>query len=331
MRRIIFWGIIFGLFTVFLIIAEQMAYSERNVNKTHTAVLANELRRAVADSTDDAQQVVNDGDVFASVPYMELMKNWFCQRWGGAARFPNITIPRGSEINSAYMSVISYSTCWLSTYDSVACEDVDSASSFSTAPGTYDISNRWKNRTAAFVVWNEDMRFSSVYPDSTPDLKDLLQKVVNRPDWESGNAVVFIFKNIKDTNDSAMFEFRTWEDHGFEESLFVNYTPPSVVNDEDSFPTRLTAFILDQNYPNPFNPETDISFSLPEKTEASLVIYNILGEKIKTLVTGYMRAGTHTLHWNGRDEAGMPIASGIYFYRLKTETFDQTMKMVLMK
>jgi hypothetical protein len=93
----------------------------------------------------------------------------------------------------------------------------------------------------------------------------------------------------------------------------------------------IAGYSLWQNYPNPFNPETDISFSLPEKTEASLVIYNILGEKIKTLVTGYMRAGTHTVHWNGRDEAGMPIASGIYFYRLKTETFDQTMKMVLMK
>jgi len=90
-------------------------------------------------------------------------------------------------------------------------------------------------------------------------------------------------------------------------------------------------FSLGSNYPNPFNPETDISFSLPERTRVSLFIYNILGEKVKTLVSGDMAAGTHTIHWNGRDEAGNSVASGIYFYRLKTESFDQTKKMVLMK
>jgi len=88
---------------------------------------------------------------------------------------------------------------------------------------------------------------------------------------------------------------------------------------------------LAKNYPNPFNPETDISFSLPERTQVSLIVYNILGEKVKTLVSGDMDAGTHTIHRNGRDEAGNSVASGIYFYRLKTESFDQTRKMVLMK
>ncbi len=90
-------------------------------------------------------------------------------------------------------------------------------------------------------------------------------------------------------------------------------------------------FSLGSNYPNPFNPETEISFSLPERTQVSLVIYNVLGEKVETLVNGQMDAGTHTIHWNGRDEAGNSVASGIYFYRLKAEDFDQTMKMVLMK
>jgi hypothetical protein len=93
----------------------------------------------------------------------------------------------------------------------------------------------------------------------------------------------------------------------------------------------IPGYSLWQNYPNPFNPETDISFNLPEKTEASLIIYNILGERIQTLVSGYMRAGTHTVHWNGRDEAGNLVSSGIYFYRLKTDGFVETKKMVLMK
>jgi hypothetical protein len=88
---------------------------------------------------------------------------------------------------------------------------------------------------------------------------------------------------------------------------------------------------LGKNYPNPFNPETDISFSLPERAQVSLIVYNILGEKVKTLVSGDMDAGTHTIHWNSTDEAGNSIASGIYFYRLKTESFEKTRKMVLMK
>jgi len=331
MRRIIFWGIIFVLFTVFLFIAEQAAYSGQNRDKTQTAFSGSELRRAVADSTDDAQQAVTDGDVFASVPYMELMKNWFCQRWGGAVRFPHITIPQGANINSAYVSVISYSTCWLSTYDSVACEDVDSALSFSTSMGSYDISNRWANRTDAFVIWNEDMKLSSIHPDSTPDLKDLLQEVVNRPNWKSGNAVVFIFKNVKDNNDSAMFEFRTWEDHGFEESLFVNYTPPSVVLDGDSLLTSPTAFLLAQNYPNPFNPTTNIEFLLSRPEQVKIEIFNILGQKVRTLVDQYLKAGHKVVDWDGKDDLGKGVSSGIYFYRIKTSEFSQTKKMVLLR
>ncbi len=90
-------------------------------------------------------------------------------------------------------------------------------------------------------------------------------------------------------------------------------------------------FTVSSNYPNPFNPETEISFSVPQRMQVSLVIYNILGEKVKTLVSGEIDAGTHSIHWNGRDEAGNSVASGIYFYRLKAEGFDQTMKMILMK
>jgi hypothetical protein len=100
----------------------------------------------------------------------------------------------------------------------------------------------------------------------------------------------------------------------------------SIVSDEG-----VNVCSLGKNYPNPFNPETEISFSLPERMQVSLIVYNILGEKVKTLVNEEMDAGTHTVHWNGRDEAGNSVASGIYFYRLKAEDFDQTMRMVLMK
>jgi len=90
-------------------------------------------------------------------------------------------------------------------------------------------------------------------------------------------------------------------------------------------------FALHQNHPNPFNPDTYISFSLPERSHVLLVIYNILGKRIRTLVKEEMEAGTHSIHWDGKDDVGNQVASGIYFYRLRTEGFDKTRKMVIMK
>jgi cytochrome c peroxidase len=114
----------------------------------------------------------------------------------------------------------------------------------------------------------------------------------------------------------------------FLETLTDGYVPPANLVASSNIPH---GFALQQNYPNPFNPETEISFSLPEMMEVSLTVYNILGQEVKTLLNGEMDAGTHTIHWNARDNAGNSVASGVYFYRLKTEIFNQTMKMVLMK
>ncbi len=90
-------------------------------------------------------------------------------------------------------------------------------------------------------------------------------------------------------------------------------------------------FQLDQNYPNPFNPKTQIKFSLPEIAHISLIIYNIAGQRIKTLVAKNLSAGYHTFCWDGTDESGMNASSGTYFYQLKTERFQATRKMILLR
>jgi hypothetical protein len=92
-----------------------------------------------------------------------------------------------------------------------------------------------------------------------------------------------------------------------------------------------TGFYLGQNYPNPFNPTTTISFSLPAGGYATLDVYNILGRKVITLFDGMAQAGENQVVWEGIDADGNPVASGIYFYKLKTSAFEQTRKMVLMK
>jgi len=89
--------------------------------------------------------------------------------------------------------------------------------------------------------------------------------------------------------------------------------------------------VLNQNYPNPFNPETSISFDIKEAGKVSLDIYNVKGQKVKTLLNDHREAGTHNIVWNGTDDNNRSVSSGIYFYKMKNGKFSSTKKMVLLK
>jgi hypothetical protein len=101
-----------------------------------------------------------------------------------------------------------------------------------------------------------------------------------------------------------------------------------VSTDEDLIPliTR-----LNQNYPNPFNPTTTINYSLKENSKVSLNIYNIKGQKVKQLVNEMLESGNHTVIWNGKDNYGKFVSSGIYFYKLKTGNYEKVKKMILLR
>lgn len=94
-----------------------------------------------------------------------------------------------------------------------------------------------------------------------------------------------------------------------------------------------TTFGLEQNYPNPFNPETSIAYQLPKDALVSLQVYNLTGQVVATLVNGKKPAGHHSALWNGRDEAGRQLPSGVYFYRLLVNQGEwaQVKKMTLLK
>jgi flagellar hook assembly protein FlgD len=76
------------------------------------------------------------------------------------------------------------------------------------------------------------------------------------------------------------------------------------------------SFDLRQNTPNPFNPSTTIAFSLPESAPVTLAIYDVNGRMVRTLVSGERAAGMHEVVWNGMDDNGRAVASGVYVYRL---------------
>ncbi|RLC50903.1 MAG: hypothetical protein DRI23_06130, partial [Candidatus Cloacimonadota bacterium] len=85
------------------------------------------------------------------------------------------------------------------------------------------------------------------------------------------------------------------------------------------------------NYPNPFNPTTEISFALKDAEKVNLEIFNVRGQKVKTLVNKSMDAGLHQIVWEGLDDAGKQISSGIYFYKMQAGEYNATRKMIMMK
>jgi len=91
------------------------------------------------------------------------------------------------------------------------------------------------------------------------------------------------------------------------------------------------SYKLQQNYPNPFNPETAISYQLPEACHVTLKIFNLLGQQIKTLVDHDAPAGSHTIRWDGKDENGHNLASGIYIYRLEAGPYVASKKLALVR
>ena len=90
-------------------------------------------------------------------------------------------------------------------------------------------------------------------------------------------------------------------------------------------------FALYQNYPNPFNPQTSIRYDLPKDAYVTLEIYDILGSLVNRLVETNVEAGKHTVIWNGLDNYGTQVSSGVYMYRISAGDYVKTHKMILMK
>lgn len=116
----------------------------------------------------------------------------------------------------------------------------------------------------------------------------------------------------------------SWDTRVIPITLNVDY----VNSPEQTIPMKTS---LSANYPNPFNPETKIAFSLHESSKTNLTIYNVKGEKVKVLVNDYLPAADYDYTWDGKDSNNKKVSSGIYFYKLESNRYHATKKMVLMK
>ncbi len=130
--------------------------------------------------------------------------------------------------------------------------------------------------------------------------------------------VGFQFDYITNNDDQIVYEW-------------VGNDPDPILPVEPPPPSQPTEFTLYQNYPNPFNPSTTIKFALKEKADVVLKVYNILGQEVRTLVNVKQSAGYKTVLWDGRDNNGVPVATGVYIYRIQANDFVKNKKMVLLK
>ena len=90
-------------------------------------------------------------------------------------------------------------------------------------------------------------------------------------------------------------------------------------------------FKLHQNMPNPFNPETNIQFDIAENSHVRVSVFNLVGQKVASLVNGQMNSGIYHITWNGLSDKGETLPSGMYFYELKTDNYQSVKKLILVK
>jgi len=117
----------------------------------------------------------------------------------------------------------------------------------------------------------------------------------------------------------------------FDEAQAVSVSQSTIVVEKSGKRILPNNFVLEQNYPNPFNPETVIEYQLPHAAEVEISIFNLQGQKMITLIRGHRDAGFHKIIWNGTDEFGRTVASGVYLYQLKIGKFTQVKKMMLLR
>ena len=140
-------------------------------------------------------------------------------------------------------------------------------------------------------------------------------------DTVSGEKVINENYSVSFSRDNQTF----WNNAGILNDIVV-YGDPTLTDVENSKVLLLNRFILQQNYPNPFNPTTKIQFSVSEPGQVELTVFNLLGQKIKTLLNEYKTSGTYTINFNARN-----LISGVYITELVFNGLTETRKMTLIK
>ncbi|MBD3289426.1 T9SS type A sorting domain-containing protein, partial [candidate division KSB1 bacterium] len=186
------------------------------------------------------------------------------------------------------------------------------------------------NQTSRDVIEPDSLAVPCVMYDTT----NAIAAGVRILDPVNNSRVVFFSFGFEAVNTRTGLPFNAREDV-LQAVLNWLFGSTGVVAHHDGSSDAPLTYSLGQNYPNPFAAggvnRTEFSYQIPREMDVEIYIYNILGQRIKTLVNSKVLPGTHTMYWNGRNEAGNLMPSGVYFYSIKTHQFIKSRKILLMR
>ena len=205
-----------------------------------------------------------------------------------------------------YLSIVAKNPAWPD--GSIQTADVRSQNN---GDGTWDLEMLMKGEPGPVIL---DYATSGDQPEAVVLLDLLTRKRVNISAGETAQPI---------TRYSERFPYRL--------KLFAGSTSYVEAAIKGSLASLPTDFALLPNYPNPFNPSTTISYAVPRPAKVSVKIYNLLGQEVITMFNDWQDMGLHEIVWDGRDQAGMHMASGLYFTILQSKGIAKTRRMVLLK
>lgn len=228
---------------------------------------------------------------------------------------------------------------------------VDFVINFVDPPKNLVITNAGSNGQNPVLQWNAssepNLQYYAVYRGYQDSKTSPINWLTNPVATTTNTTWMDPFVTINTSAPSSVHYRVTAVDNANNESDYSNsvstnsYSVPKILSEPIVSNTTLTIpqkIALYQNYPNPFNPATEIKFALPENGHVIINIYNLAGKKIRTLLDEQRTAGYHTISWDGKDESGHDVASGIYFYRIYVkpakvglQPFKSVKKMTLLR
>lgn len=236
-----------------------------------------------------------------------LTLSWGTGVWDSAMR---VTSTYEDSLETQSVTAIYEEGNWVDYYRSTYTYDASGRDSVDFYEVWMD--EDWAAQEADTFKYTGDLNTETVHYDF---LTDELTK--NNYEYENENMVLDIATQWVDP-EWVNVSKEVWV---YEEALDLPIAPGTLPKSVE----------LSQNYPNPFNPTTVIRYSLGSRSHVEIGIYNLLGERVKTIDMGEQAAGTYSAHWNGTDFEGRRVASGVYFYTLKADNFSETKKMLLLK
>jgi photosystem II stability/assembly factor-like uncharacterized protein len=187
--------------------------------------------------------------------------------------------------------------------------------------GSNDFGKTWKPLADGYDA-RDDARWLAAYDAAQPGAPQMFK-----------NHVIDLLKTFP-AREQILIRFRLFADAGtvgwgwLVENLMIQLNATSVASEDSRLPAT---FELSQNYPNPFNPSTKIKYALPKNSDVKIVVFNAFGQQVRALLQAKKEAGFHQIEWDGRNDAGHPVATGVYFYQLTAKDYVRTLKMLLIK